>query len=214
MNPISNIHNYPSISNLQEITIQYSTRDSSSGVTPRVGSRPAWVSSGSSASRQSSYGGFLKWGYPNSWMIYRENPIKMDDLGEPLFVETTILVSCHFLMIIIPNVEKMNYDDYSSKHRIIPIIVIKELLCFSFSLPPHHHDRNHNDRLFWWWWWWWWRRRRWWRRPNFTADNLAAQSSTIHEGTANLLGGSCHSASGAITRGLAGIVCPIRLCGW
>ena len=39
--PIStNIHQSP-ISNLQEFTIQYSTRDSSSGVTPRVGSRPA-----------------------------------------------------------------------------------------------------------------------------------------------------------------------------
>jgi len=28
--------------------------------------------------------GFLKWGCPNSWMVYfRENPIKIDDLGVP-----------------------------------------------------------------------------------------------------------------------------------
>ena len=36
------------------------------------------------------YGGFHKWGYPNSWMVYiyiyvyiMETPIKMDDLGVP-----------------------------------------------------------------------------------------------------------------------------------
>ena len=28
-------------------------------------------------------------GTPN-WMVYMENPIKMDDLGIPLFLETTI----------------------------------------------------------------------------------------------------------------------------
>ena len=27
---------------------------------------------------------------PGQWMVYRENPIKMDDLGAPLFQETTI----------------------------------------------------------------------------------------------------------------------------
>ena len=30
--------------------------------------------------------GFLKWGYPNSWMVYfMENPTKMDDVGEYTF---------------------------------------------------------------------------------------------------------------------------------
>ena len=37
------------------------------------------------------YGGFLKWGYPNSWMVFvRENPIKVDDLGVSPFMETPI----------------------------------------------------------------------------------------------------------------------------
>ena len=28
------------------------------------------------------YGGFLKWGYPNSWLVYRgKSHLKMDDLG-------------------------------------------------------------------------------------------------------------------------------------
>ena len=31
-------------------------------------------------------GGFLKWGYPNSWMVFvREILTKIDDLGVPLF---------------------------------------------------------------------------------------------------------------------------------
>ena len=35
------------------------------------------------------HGGFLNWGYPNSWLVYfRENPINMDGLGAPLFQET------------------------------------------------------------------------------------------------------------------------------
>ena len=30
--------------------------------------------------------GFDTWGFPNSWMVYfMEKPIKMDDLGVPLF---------------------------------------------------------------------------------------------------------------------------------
>ena len=43
------------------------------------------------------YGGFLKWGYPNSWLVYvRENPIQVnDDWGVPLFQETSILGNTH-----------------------------------------------------------------------------------------------------------------------
>ena len=40
------------------------------------------------------FGGFLKWGYPNSWMVYfMENPIKVDDLGG-----TPILGNLHFMV--------------------------------------------------------------------------------------------------------------------
>ena len=35
------------------------------------------------------HGGFQKWGYPK-WMVYREHPIEMDDLGVPLFEEPPI----------------------------------------------------------------------------------------------------------------------------
>ena len=36
-----------------------------------------------------SCGGFHKWGYPK-WLVYRENPTKIDDLGVSLFQETPI----------------------------------------------------------------------------------------------------------------------------
>ena len=42
-----------------------------------------------------THGGFHKWGYPNSWMVYKftmENPIHMDDLGVPPFQETSIIL--------------------------------------------------------------------------------------------------------------------------
>ena len=35
------------------------------------------------------YGGFHKWGYPNSWMVYKGKAhLQMDDLGVPPFMET------------------------------------------------------------------------------------------------------------------------------
>ena len=41
------------------------------------------------------YGAFHKWGVPqNGWFIW-ENPTKMDDLGVPLFQETTISLVNH-----------------------------------------------------------------------------------------------------------------------
>ena len=35
------------------------------------------------------FGGFPKWGTPK-WMVYQGNPIKMDDLGVPPFIESLI----------------------------------------------------------------------------------------------------------------------------
>ena len=47
------------------------------------------------------YGGFLKWGYPsNSWFL-REYPIKKDDLGVPLFQETSTYVYIYILILCI-----------------------------------------------------------------------------------------------------------------
>ena len=40
-------------------------------------------------------GVFLNWWYPNSWMVYKgQSQSKMDDLGVPLFHETSITVFC------------------------------------------------------------------------------------------------------------------------
>ena len=39
---------------------------------------------------RSRYGGFHEWGVPPNGLFVRENPTKMDDLGIPLFQETTI----------------------------------------------------------------------------------------------------------------------------
>ena len=39
------------------------------------------------------YGGFHRWGYPK-WLVYNGNPIKMDDLGVPLFQKTSIYPLC------------------------------------------------------------------------------------------------------------------------
>jgi hypothetical protein len=38
-----------------------------------------------------SFGGFLQWGYPNSWMVYnRKSENKMDHLAVPPFWEISI----------------------------------------------------------------------------------------------------------------------------
>ena len=38
---------------------------------------------------------FHKWGTPK-WMVYNENPIKVDDLGVPLFWETSVICCRNF----------------------------------------------------------------------------------------------------------------------
>ena len=40
-------------------------------------------------STSTTYGFSINWGYPNSWMVYKETPIKMDDFGVPPFQETS-----------------------------------------------------------------------------------------------------------------------------
>ena len=40
--------------------------------------------------RKSTYGGVLKWRYPNSWMVYQKIPLKWMIWGVSLFQETTI----------------------------------------------------------------------------------------------------------------------------
>ena len=43
---------------------------------------------------QHQNGGFCKWGYPHSWMVYfMENPIKMDDnWGTPILGNLQMLI--------------------------------------------------------------------------------------------------------------------------
>ena len=45
------------------------------------------------------YGGFLQWGYPNSWMVYKgKYHLEMDNLGVPIFQET--IMYSHITMLI------------------------------------------------------------------------------------------------------------------
>ena len=43
-------------------------------------------------------------GGPQRWMVLMENPIKMDDLGAPLFLETPISCVCFFVSFVGGNV--------------------------------------------------------------------------------------------------------------
>ena len=63
------------------------------GYTLPVNSNLVWVwcRSGGRLWDNIFHGGFPKWGYPSSWMVYfMENHIKTDDLGVPPFQETSI----------------------------------------------------------------------------------------------------------------------------
>jgi len=52
----------------------------------------------------SSYGGFHKWWYPNSWMVYNgKSENNMDDLGVPPFQETS---RCVFINVYVLTVHK------------------------------------------------------------------------------------------------------------
>ena len=52
--------------------------------------KPPSRSAASSVVRIYRYAVFLKWGYPKNGRFIEGNPIKMDDLGVPLFQETSI----------------------------------------------------------------------------------------------------------------------------
>ena len=46
------------------------------------------------------------------WMILMENPIKMDDLGVPLFLETSIYQNCFLLL----SYKLENLEDQNKTH--------------------------------------------------------------------------------------------------
>ena len=50
-----------------------------------------------------TYGGFHKWSIPIAGWFIMDNPIQMDDLGVPLFQETSIYIYIYIICIIIYN---------------------------------------------------------------------------------------------------------------
>ena len=44
------------------------------------------------------YISFLNWGYPK-WMVYKENPTKIDDLGVVPFQETSTYIYVYYLFV-------------------------------------------------------------------------------------------------------------------
>ena len=58
--------------------------------------------------------GFHKWGIPSSWMVYNgKSENKMDDLGVPPFLETSIYSTVHvYIYIYIIHVQYIQHIQY------------------------------------------------------------------------------------------------------
>ena len=83
--------------------------------------------------REAGQGGVQEWGINrNGWFI-RENPIKMDDLREPPFMETPKCLG-HKL---VSHDARLNITDPRSHGHHVPIRIEKGVLCQHSSMAGH-----------------------------------------------------------------------------